>query len=300
MVAVSVLNRPSDGSAPALLVLWRALRALGPTPRDRLLALCAPESVGVDTARKTLTRWTQIGLFIGEENKLRLAAPFDTLELESEGDHRRFRAEVRRLALSVGSNADFLRPEPGGTADLTFALAWLLSTDVNADHLRSLGDIQTFEEAQVSPIGAGDNKYALQNDTRWGGFRDWAAFLGFGWNISPFQLDPTEAVEDELQDAFAGRSELSIESFVAQIAARLPVLDPGEYSVRARERATDGWRPIKRHEVSPALTRAMLRLEDAGRIALESRSDADSRQLLGVAFAGIRSVSHVQLRVVTP
>jgi hypothetical protein len=293
-----ILNRASDGSGPVLLVLWRALRECGSMSKEKLLAFCAPESIGDDTAKRTLNRWTQMGLFVEEDNKLRLGPTFDNLETDGDLEYRAFRREVRRLALSKKSNLEFLKPEPRGAADFTFVIAWLLSTDVNADHLRSPSDIQRFEREQVEPlIGESDeNKYALQNTTRWNGFQDWASFLGFGWNASSFQLDPTEAIGDELEGVFAGQADLTADGFVQRLGERLPVVDSGEYFVRARERAKDGWRPIKDRELSPALSRALLRFEDAGRLVLEARADADSRELLGVAFTHLRSVSHIRLQ----
>ena len=293
---MSILNRPTDGSAPVLLVLWRALRRLGPMPKEKLLALCAPPSIGDDQAKKTLLRWAQLRLFVEQDDGLRLAPPFDRLDADGSPDYGAFRREVRRLTLSEESNQEFLKPEPGGAADFTFVAAWLLSTDVYADHFHSHPHIQRLEQSQVAPIGAGDSKYALQNDTRWVGFRDWAAFLGFAWNSTPFQLDPTEAIEDELDDVFGEETELAADDFVQRLGDKLPVLDGGEYCHRARERATDGWRPIKDREVSPALSRALLRLKESGRIRLDLRSDADSRQLLGAAFVDTRRVSHIELR----
>ena len=94
----------------------------------------------------------------------------------------------------------------------------------------------------------------------------------------------------------ADQTELTADAFVQRLGTKVPVLDGGEYFLRARERAKGGWRPIKDHELSPALSRALLRFEDAGRIVLEARADADSKELLGVAFAPVRIVSHIQLQ----
>lgn len=292
---MSILNRPSDGSAPILLALWRGIRKIGPMRKKRLLGLCAPVSIGDEQAMKTLFRWTQLGLFLEKDDKLRLAPTFNKLETDGTVDYRAFRREVRRLTLAESSNQDFLKPEPSGAADFTFAAAWLLSTDVFADHFKDLESIQRFEQEQIAPIGEGESSYAIQNDTRWSGFRDWMAFLGLGWNASPFQLDPTEAVEDELDDIFAVQSDLTIDGFLQRLAERLPVLDGGEYFRRARKRARGSWRAIDDHEISPALTRALLRLREAGRIRFESRADAEMRQLLGVGFTNVDQVSHVEL-----
>lgn len=292
---MSILNRPSDGSAPILLVLWRAVRSLRPMSKDELLARCAPPSIGDEQARKTLTRWTQLGLFEERESKIALAPPFDGIDPDGDIEFWEFRHEVRRLLMRPEANVDFLEPEPSHAADFTFVCAWLLSSDVYAGHFENLATIQAYEEAEVKTIGDGRAKFALQNDTRWSGFRDWAAFTGFGWNATPFQLDPTEAVEFELRNLVNKRKEVPIDTVVAHLSECIPVLDGGHWAVRARERAKSGWREIKGHEISPASSRALLRLEASGRIKLDDRSDADRRMLLGRAFSGIRRVSHIDV-----
>ena len=296
MVSMSILNRTNDGFAAVLIALWRTVRNLEPMSKEKLLALCAPDSISDKDAKNTLRRWTQLELFVEREGKVWLASPFDKLRTDRDVEYRSFRREVRRLAFSEKSNRDFLVPEPDGAADFSYVTAWLLSTDVFAGHFRNLASMQRFETEQVLPIGDGDSKYALQNDTRWTGFKDWAAFLGFGWNSTPFQLDPTEAIEDELDEIFDGQAELTVDEFVQRLGEKLPVLDGGQYFQRARERAATGWRPIESHQLSPALGRALLRLQCAGRLNIEARADADSRSLLGVGFASKQRVTHLGLR----
>ncbi|MFO7567823.1 MAG: protein DpdG [Enhygromyxa sp.] len=293
---MSIMNRASDGSAPILLVLWRALRTMRAIPKDTLLALCAPDSLGDEEgrARKTLKRWLQLGLFTESDGKLHLNSPFNRLEPSADPEYWEFRHEVRRLLFRPEANHDFLKPEPSGAADFTFACAWLLSTDVYGSHFESAESIQALEGAQIERID-GAKKFVIQNPTRWDGFRDWATFVGFGWNIPPFQLDPTEAVEFEIADLFQGQKSAGINTVVKHVGDRIPVLDEGTFATSVRERATSGWRPIERHEVSPALSRALLRLEESGRIKLVDRSDADRRTLLGRGFREFRRVSHVEV-----
>jgi hypothetical protein len=292
---IGLLNRANDGSAPILLVLWRAIRHLGPLSRERLLGLCAPASFDRTNATGTLNRWLELGLFFIEGEKIRLASPFDRLEKSDGPEWRSFRREVRRLVLAETSNDEFLLPEPGGAADLTFAASWLLSTDVFSDQCKDNLTVQRLEREQITPIGEGENKYAIQNGTRWNGFRDWAVFLGWGWDSLSFQLDPTEAIEDELDDVFSDDPILPVDAFVRRLGDVLPILDRGAYAQRARERSSGHWRLIQPHELSPALSRALLRIELAGRIQLEAESDAEGVQLLGPSFAIGRRVSHVQL-----
>src|SRR5205823_8786976 len=64
---MSILNRPSDGLLSVLLALHRGVLAYGPQSEGALLDLVAPSSVvpdgKPDMARKTLTRWKQLGFF---------------------------------------------------------------------------------------------------------------------------------------------------------------------------------------------------------------------------------------------
>ena len=67
---MSILNRPSDGLLSVLLALHRGVLAYGPQSEAALLDLVAPSTVvpdgKPDMARKSLTRWTQLGFFSSE------------------------------------------------------------------------------------------------------------------------------------------------------------------------------------------------------------------------------------------
>jgi hypothetical protein len=294
---MSILNRPSDGSAPILLTIWKMIRKLKPMSKAQVLALCAPATLhdNEKRANKTLLRWSQLGLFIEADDKVQLAKPFDKIDVDGLVDYRSFRREVRRLVLSEQNNQGFLKPEPPDAADFTLAASWLLSTDVFAGYCTTFSTIERAQNEQVEPIGEGHRKFVIQNDTRWGGFRDWCAFLGLGWDASPFLLDPTEAIEDDLDEIFSSKSKLTIDDFVSRLGEQLPVVDSGTYFHRARDCARPAWRAIEDNEISPALTLALLRLENAKRLVLEQNSDANSRAMLGEQFAQLRTVSHIRL-----
>ena len=84
---MSLLNLTSDGLPSVLFALIRALRELGPMPEEDLLALCCPATLAAHNAsapdrsfgRKTLTRWTQLGLFRTESGTVGLASGLDSL-----------------------------------------------------------------------------------------------------------------------------------------------------------------------------------------------------------------------------
>lgn len=291
---MGILNRPSDGSAPVLLAIWKTLRALGPMSKEDLVNLCAPGDIDNSQVKKTIVRWTQISLFISSEDSIELSPPFNTIGLETGPDYRKFRAEVRKLALSEKSNDEFLKEEPAGTADFTLATAWLLSLDVYAGLTKDWNSINRIEGEHIKPAGPDGSKLIFQNNTRWDGFRDWATFLGFSLSNSNFSLDPTEAVHDELPGLFGNDTKLYIGSFLRGLSEQIPVLGEGSFSVRAKERAKEAWPKIQEHQITPAISRALQCLEVSGVIRLSDESDADSRRLLGPGMKEIRRCTHVK------
>jgi hypothetical protein len=102
---LSILNRPSDGLSTVLLALRRALIAYGPQDEERLRQLCAPE-VGAlkdpGMARRTLTRWIQLGVF-EQTTGGRIALSADVKAIEAD-DLRRFRAALLRVVLADRNN----------------------------------------------------------------------------------------------------------------------------------------------------------------------------------------------------
>ena len=62
------------------IALYRALRCYGPMSREKLVDLCAPDSLlagkytgSARMANKTLTRWTQLGFFVQEGDAVRVS-----------------------------------------------------------------------------------------------------------------------------------------------------------------------------------------------------------------------------------
>ena len=296
-----ILNRANHGSPSVLLVLWRALRVLRPMEKARLVKLCAPETVVPESkaVENTLRRWTAFGLFEEKGGKVYLAEVFDKLTKDDGPEYRGFRREVRRLALSQENNQDFVEAaEPKMAGDFTLVAAWVLSTDVFADHfLGSAEKVKTFSHTQVRPAEGEVGKDIIGNTTRWDGFKDWARFLGFARTAGGgFRVDVTDAIDDELDGAIPTEKKfIPVQDFVREIGKKIPVLDGGEYAVQARNRAKDRWKPIPPNAISPALTLALLRLERAKRIELEHRADASNfRELLGRGLVTSKRVSHIR------
>jgi hypothetical protein len=300
---MTILNRTNDGLLSVLLLLHRALIALGPTSRDELLNLCAPATLDKERkvseaqkqARQTLNRWTQAGLFIEAEEKITVHPDFATSDAGA-GGLGSLRAALRKLVLSERNSDGLSNPETESAAvcaDFTRALCWVLAQDV---YTLPGGGYTGIEEIELSQLK--EKPFALQNNTRWDGLKDWAPFLGFGWTsgVDEFVVDPTDAIRDALPAVFGEARELTQGAFLERLASELPVIDGGKYRLEIEERLSDNWVKPGAHEISQSLSRALLRLEIRGVLRLDARADADQRSLLGRGGGSLRRISHVILR----
>lgn len=288
---MSILNRPSDGLVSVLIALRRTLLAYGPLEADRLLALAAPPSVvaGSKQGRQTLNRWTQLGVFTDDGGFVGVAPPFDKIPAD---DVDGLRSALIRVVLSDVSNPSFdtlvdaANTERPLASDFTRAACWALAQDIYAVE-PSHPSIEALQNAQlVRPA-------PFVNDTRWQGFVEWSVFLGFASRSPRLLLEPHFAVAAILDDVFTSDATLPIETFLARIAAMLPVLDRGRFRVHVE--ATMKAPPYVAHErdVSISLSAALLHLEQAGIVRLEARSDASTHRLLGHRARELAAISHV-------
>jgi hypothetical protein len=297
---MSILNRASDGLLTVLLALRRALLAYGPQSDSDLLLLVAPSSVvpdgKPDMARKTLTRWKQLGFFEESGGAVQLAP--DIAAVASD-DSARLRAAILKLVLASANNPAFSSDggedsEASKTSDCTRAIAWTLAQDPYAFPAKYKGGVESLQHHQ------GAAPYPFANDTRWAGFVEWATFLGLGWAASklPFVPDPAFGVRSVLDEVFLERRELSQDEFFARLAVALPVVDGGSYRTAVEAHVTRPWRQQLPSELSPSLSAALMTLEAGGELRLEARSDASQRMLLGRAGRAVRPISHIlRLRV---
>jgi len=291
---VSILNRPSDGLLSVLLALHRGLVAYGPQSEASLLDLIAPSSVVPDVkpdmARQTLTRWKQLGFFFSDDGVIALSTAIATI---GPNDSERLRAAVLRLVLLPENNPAFSLPgdddqEGSRASDATRAIAWVLAQDPYTFPSRYT-DVEQLRSSQ------GIEPTPFVNDTRWGGFSEWAAFLGTAFTGAKVGLvpNPAFAVRTTLDEVFGNSQELAHAEFFTLLAAALPVIDGGRYRAMVEEQTPRPWRTHRANEVSPSLSAALLTLEAQGILRLEMRSDAPTRLLLGRAGRELRVISHV-------
>ncbi|MDA1015949.1 MAG: protein DpdG, partial [Planctomycetota bacterium] len=274
---MSILNRPSDGLFNMVVVLHKTLLHEGAMNRDKLLALVAPASVSEDRkmASSSLNRWTDLGLFEESDGNVRISSALPAPREKAKAEAS-LPSTMRRLVLAHANNANFWDAEGSASADFTRAVAWMLAQDVYRCSLVGHKDAAELENDQI----AVPDRTLFQNDTRWPGFKAWAPFLGFGIiSLYPgrgaFQIDPTVAVRDSMDAVFAAGDQLAIADFMSSLAETLPVIDGGHYRREVESQLNPRhWESAKEQEISTSLSRALIRLREAGLLRLENRSDS--------------------------
>jgi hypothetical protein len=290
---VSILNRPSDGLASVLIALRNGLVSYGPMHDDELLELVSPSTLGSkDMAKKTLSRWKQIGAFeVDEKERTTLNPRLASLPI---GDIDTFRTAILDLVLApenspalVGIKDD--EQDASKASDLTRALCWALGQNPFTFPYAWPGIESLQNEQGVDPK-------VFVNDTRWGGFAEWALFLGFctASQRHGITLNPSFAVRVATPRIIVSR-EVGVREFVSGIALVCPVLDGGTYRTAVERQIPRPWRTPRPHEISPSLSLAMLTLEAEGCFHMELRSDASSSVLTGRGGRELRTVSHIVL-----
>lgn len=294
---MSVLNQASDGLYTVLIVLVRAAVRFGPRSREDLLLACggAVDAVETNQLKQTLNRWTELGLFSGEDGADVCIAERYRSDLGKTADEaeRRLPTILRTVAMLAENNERFWERERSKSADLSRAISWMLAQDVYALD-GNVKKLAVLEEAQI----ADSTKQTIgKNDTRWNGLKAWMMYLGFARDGMQWVVDPTHALRDALPDIFASRKELSAPAFVERAAAVLPVLDGGAYRVQVEAALRDtAWPRLRAGLASSSLSRALQRLDREGFITLSDRSDTEGVvSLTGSNGRTWRDVSHIGL-----
>lgn len=289
---MGILNRASDGLPTVLNALRRTAKVVGPVNSDELLRLCAPTTLVPDgkpeMARKTLTRWTQLGMFTADADRVRLSDEFAAGELD---DLEGFQHKALRLVLRPGNSPSM--EERGGenqeplASDFVRAAAWVLAQDpyrrkTDWDAVSALQAKQ-----RVHPL-------AFQNNTRWDGFSDWAPYLGIAETIAnEVVFNPHRAVRGCLSELFETSATLPMQEFIGRLAARLPILDQGSMRLAVENMTEELWRKVGASELSPTMSLALLTLESTGALRLEDRADAKRTILTGKAGRPLRNITHL-------
>jgi hypothetical protein len=260
-------------------------------PEAELIEIVAPSTaVKQDMAKKTLTRWKQLGFFLtGDGASLRLAPSIAAVSID---DSALLRTEILRLIFLEKNTATLLLDEPdedlpSGSADLCRALAWSLMQDPFSfpKNFHAVENLQG--EQAISPR-------AFANDTRWSGFQEWAVFLGMAVNsgrgITP---NPALALSGFIEEIRGTSTELAQGAFVQRASELIPVLDGGALRLKVEGSVKTSWTELNPSDLSPGLSAALLTLEASRRIRFDLRSDAPEKNLLGRGARQMRPFSHI-------
>jgi hypothetical protein len=303
---MTIINLESDGLHSQMIVLARALAKNSSIERDELISICAPpvgtdgRERGLNRLRAALARWLELGLFTEDVSGIRLnfvSKRGATLHELTD----RLPAVCRKLVLQEqhclplwGSGEDPTESGVGRAADFARGLSWALAQDIY--NLPSgAEEIETLDRAQVVAP-----RVIFLNKTRWPGLRPWARYLGFGrGDDNNFLFDPTEAVNDELQNILGAGETMAAEAFLDALSARLPVLDGGVYRREVEVNLNDEtWRRPADGHVSMSLSMALRRLDLNGTVVLETKADAGAGAVLRLTGRNYRtwaSFTHVRL-----
>lgn len=295
---MSILNQPSDGLFNVLVALARCVATIGVSKKERLLEYCAPLSLSdQDMAKKTLRRWTQIGLFSEENEYVQFSSDLKYKYSQKHFDLSELIDDIRNLIYAKKNNERFWESEKNQSADMCRLTSWMLAQDIHSFRPGSFSDA---DDLYVSQINMENVVRQFTNSTRWNGFTSWAAFLGFGQTETGratgfFILDPTVAVRKAVQSILANSGETAIDDFLNELAELVPVVDRGAYRIEVESRLKSGrWKQPAVGELSTSLSRALLRLREAGEIRFMARSDAASQmKLIGPEGRVVESVTHV-------
>ena len=299
---MSILNTASDGYYNTLIVLFRLTWQLGPSrsvKRDVLLEMCSPPDGQDGRLRQSLNRWTELGLFLQDDDGVSLSDKF-CLEMigkrtELETATQKLPFALRSLVFREENNQNLWKNEGTRSGDFTRGIAWLLGQDIYEVDLGSTDEMQRTESLQILD----KESRIVQNDVRWNGLRAWGKYLKFLSQVDRhLVIDPTGAVREELPRVFSDTHELAAKQFLERLSTLLPVLDGGRYRVAVQDALnSEHWRPPSRSEfLSTSLSRALWRLDQSREITLERKADTgDVRVLQRSQQRQWQQFSHVRL-----
>lgn len=280
---MSLLNIENDGKRSVLVVIYRLLFEQGPLQKDKLIKLCAPETLVKSTKHVTgtLNTWVDLGLFEEKEGKVSISSQISKKERSGEF----LPGHARNRVLAPENNERFWEVEKSKAADFNRAISWLYAQDVYQVELKSwdggAGALDLIKDQIIE-----DDALLGRNDTRWNGLKHWLAYLGFGWiHKGTVFVDPTVAIRETLASTFGGKKTLAVDSFMTALSERIPILDGGVYRKEVERRLLDGegakaWRTPPTGQLSTSLSRGLFGLSRSGVLSFETRSDADARVIL--------------------
>ncbi|ANI32652.1 hypothetical protein AA098_03695 [Pseudomonas sp. JY-Q] len=289
---MSMVNNANPGSSLILLnLIDRVLvRKEKPVARAELVETLRPDflpesETGAKRFESNLDFWLEEGLWVQNSEDMIL------LPLQS-GDQR-LPSRVLELIIKNTVNEpdsailDGVRCEPFIRA-MTCLLAQRSYTFMGGDVLSTANAAEAINSHLP---GRG-----LNESNELSTFVSYGDFLGF---LEPFGkgyvVDPTLAIKPYLERIFEGKRVLSVRVFIERLGNYLPLLDGGRYR-RLLEPYMEDWQPDASHEISAALSHALVRMESLFLLRLEKSSDDSSSMSLLLPNGVQRSVGEIHYR----
>ena len=289
---MSMVNNAHPGSSLILLnLIDRVLVRRGkPVPRAELLETLRPDllprsETGAKRFESNLEFWLEEGLWLqGSEGVI-----LSPLQAGEQSLASRVLELIIKNAVKEPGDAilDGTRTEPFFRA-MTCLLAQRRYTFMGGE---SVNSANAAEAVNSHLPGRG-----LNESNELSNFLAYGDFLGF---LEPFGkgyiVDPTRAIGPHLERIFDGEAVLAVRVFVERLGKCLPLLDGGRYRILLEPYMAD-WQPDASHEISAALSHALVRLESLFRLRLEKSSD-DSLSMRLLLPSGVqRSVGEIHYR----
>lgn len=181
-----------------------------------------------------------------------------------------------------------------GQGELPEALCWLLQQSTTQPLGISVGSHYNILVSQMvddDPLCSN-----IRSDARYQNVIYWARYLGLAERLSIKQAadmviaDPTRAIAIRLPLLFSDERQMTIQAFVHSLGVHIPVLDAGQVWHEMQGRFKEALQMSDKH-LSQAISLALLRLQQAGKIKLEGLSDA-AAWVLKVGRES-KSISHI-------
>lgn len=289
---MSMVNNAHPGSSLILLnLIDRVLVRKGkPVARAELLETLRPDllpksETGAKRFESNLDFWLEEGLWLQDSEGMIHSPP----QSGEQSLASRVLELIIKNAVKGPDSAilDGTRTEPFFRA-MTCLLAQRRYTFMGGD---SVSSANAAEAVNSHLPGRG-----LNETNELSNFLAYGDFLGF---LEPFGkgyiVDPTLAIQPYLERIFEGERVLAVRVFLERLGEYLPLLDGGCYR-RLLEPYMEDWQSDASHEISAALSHALVRLESLFRLRLEKSSDDSSSMRLLLPNGVQRSVSEIHYR----
>ncbi len=273
---MSIINNAHAGSSLSLLCLIDNLliRLKKTLSFEELLTICRPIGLPKNENQEgkfneTLNFWIEEGLYIKEDGGIKLS------QLYKKEDSLSYRV-LNCLLSNLSPESDL----NGNRAERLFtSLACLLSIDQYTFY----GEL--YIESNMLAEKLSNETVVKINSNSPPTLIAYAVFLGFFEYIDKVGIstryicDPTRAIENILDNVFAGEKELQGKVFINRLSEILPILDGGYYRRKVEAQMQTKHDRIN-NEISASLSHALFRLNVANKIGFVDR--ADNRESLTI------------------